>query len=158
MPLLFQDKQKSTSWYSDDLRLILGYINEHRAEEITRKRISKAVGISESAVSHIFTNIVGMSLPEYIKSIRVCDAAKLLCQTKYSVTQIAEISGFGSIRSFNRAFLEHFHLSPLEYRNKYKNCLLMLSRQFLHLLQMIEHKENPSGGFQSCAAIQASVF
>ena len=45
-------------------------------------------------------------------------AETLLRKTKYSVTEIAEMSGFGSIRSFNRAFSEHFHLSPTEYRNQ----------------------------------------
>lgn len=102
----------------DDLRLILTYINAHRTEEITRKRLSKAVGISESAVSNVFSDILKMSLPEYLNSIRIGDAAKLLRQTKYSVTQIAEMSGFGSIRSFNRAFLEHYHVSPSVYRNQ----------------------------------------
>lgn len=101
---------------SDDLRQILSYINEHCTEEISRSCLAKAVGISERAVSHIFSEMLKMSLPEYLRSIRLGDAAKLLQQTKLPVTEIAGLSGFGSIRSFNRAFLEHFHVSPSAYR------------------------------------------
>ncbi len=113
LPLSVPEKRDS-----DELRLILTYINAHRTEEITRKKLSKAVGISESTISRVFADTLKMSLPEYLNSIRIGDAAKLLRQTKHSVTQIAELSGFGSIRSFNRAFSEHFHMSPSAYRNQ----------------------------------------
>ena len=102
----------------DELRQMLAYIHEHRTEEITRKQLSKAVGISEGAISRMFSDVLKMSLPEYLNSVRLADAVTLLRQTKHSVTEIAELSGFGSIRSFNRAFSEHFHISPTEYRNQ----------------------------------------
>lgn len=101
---------------SDDLRKLLTYINMNRTENITRAALAKTVGISESAVSRLFSDVLKMSLPDYLKSIRLGDAAKLLRETRLSVTQIAELSGFGSIRSFNRAFLEQFHVSPSAYR------------------------------------------
>ena len=104
--------------HSDNLREILTYINTHRTEEISRKSIAKAVGISESTVSGVFANTLKMSLPEYLNSIRIGDAAKLLRETNLSVTEVVEISGFGSIRSFNRAFAEHFGVSPSAYRRK----------------------------------------
>jgi AraC-like DNA-binding protein len=103
---------------SDHLREILTYINAHSKEEISRKSLAKAVGISEGAVSDIFAGTLKMSLPEYLHSIRVGEAEKLLRETKLSVTEIAEVSGFGSIRSFNRAFSERFGVSPSGYRRK----------------------------------------
>ena len=101
---------------SDDLRELLTYINMNRTENITRAALAKLVGLSESAVSRLFSNVLKMSVPDYLKSIRLGDAAKLLRETKLSVTQIAEQTGIGSIRSFNRAFLEQFHTSPSVYR------------------------------------------
>lgn len=103
---------------TDNLRNILTYINAHRAEPITRKCLAKAVGISENTVSNLFANTLKMSLPEYLNSIRIGDAAKLLRETDLSVTEVAEASGFGSIRSFNRTFSERYGVSPSAYRRK----------------------------------------
>ena len=101
---------------TDDLRKLLIYLNNHRAENITRSSLAKVMGISESAVSRLFSDVLKMSLPDYLKSIRLRDAEKLLRETNLTVTQIVEQSGFGSIRSFNRAFSEQFHISPSAYR------------------------------------------
>ena len=57
-----------------------------------------------------------ISICEYIHSLRVEDAKVLLMQTNQSVTDIAEELGFGSIRTFNRVFLEKTGMSPREYR------------------------------------------
>lgn len=116
LPLLSLSLRKKQD--SDELRQILAYIHEHRTEEITRKQLSRAAGVSEGVISRMFSDTLKMSLPEYLNSVRLADAVTLLRQTKHSVTEIAELAGFGSIRSFNRAFSEHFHLSPTEYRNQ----------------------------------------
>ena len=115
MALLSLSERKKQD--ADELRKVLSYIDEHRTDEISRKQISRALGIGESVISRMFSETLKMSLPEYLNSVRIRDAARLLQQTNYSITEIAERSGFGSIRSFNRAFSECFHLSPSEYRN-----------------------------------------
>ena len=57
------------------------------------------------------------TIPQYINSLRMNDATRLLTQTDLPITQIASELGFGSIRNFNRVFLEHLGTSPKAYRS-----------------------------------------
>ena len=44
--------------------------------------------------------------------------AELITNTAMSLTEIAYESGFGSVRSFNRAFRGLYGITPGEYREK----------------------------------------
>ena len=105
----------------DGLKKILLYLNAHYKEPVSRQQIAKAVGYNESYVSHVFSNALNITIPEYINSLRIYDATKLLEQTELSVTQISSEIGFGSIRNFNRVFLRHTGVSPKEYRSTLLN-------------------------------------
>lgn len=103
---------------ADALRCALLYIHEHYTQPLTRKDIAKAVGYTESHLSHMFSDVLKTSLTGYITSLRIGDALQLLSGTDLSVSQIALSLGFGSIRSFNRAFQKDMGLSPSAYRQK----------------------------------------
>ncbi len=105
----------------DGLKKILLYLNARYKEPISRQQIAKAVGYNESYVSHIFSNALNTTIPEYINSLRIYDATKLLEQTELSITQIASELGFGSIRNFNRVFLRQTGVTPKEYRIRKEN-------------------------------------
>jgi len=100
------------------LRSILLYIHAHYREPINRREIARAIGYNESYISHVFSQVLHMSLAQYINTLRIDDAQNLLRHTKRSVTQIALELGFGSIRSFNRVFLQQTGMTPKEYRNR----------------------------------------
>lgn len=100
----------------DVLKRVLMYLNTHYTSPVSRQELAQALGYNESYISHVFAGTMKTTIPEYIGSLRVQDAARLLKQTDYSVTQIASELGFGSIRNFNRVFLKQTGLSPKEYR------------------------------------------
>lgn len=102
---------------ADVLQAVLRYLHDHYTQPITRKTIAKAVGCNESYLSHVFTDTFDLTLTDYIVSLRIGDALEMLTNTTQSVSQIALSLGFGSIRSFNRAFLARMHMSPSAYRN-----------------------------------------
>jgi AraC-like DNA-binding protein len=96
--------------------LALRYLAEHFSEPITRKDLAKALNYTESYLSHLFSQALGTTLTEYLTSLRINEACRLLDQSDTSVSHIALSLGFGSIRSFNRAFRRTTSLSPSEYR------------------------------------------
>lgn len=98
------------------VELLLHYISEHYREPLTRSDIARAVGYNESYVSHVFSQMLGTTLTDYITSLRLKDARALLTDTDMTVSQIALTLGFGSIRSFNRDFLKEFGRSPSRFR------------------------------------------
>ncbi len=101
---------------SSTVARILQYCNEHYREDIGIADIANALHISKSAVSHIFSGRLGISFSEHIHTLRLNDAVRLLKAGQYTVTEIAELSGFSTIRTFNRVFRDHYGMSPSAYR------------------------------------------
>lgn len=108
---------KDSHTESDDaLKKILRYLNDHYTGPVSRSDIARAVGYNESYVSHIFSDTLKTTIPDYINSMRINDASRLLAETDLPITRIASDLGFGSIRNFNRVFLKQKGVSPKEYR------------------------------------------
>ncbi len=100
------------------LQAVLQYINNNYMQPLTRNDIAKAIGYSESHISHIFTDAMGISLMDYIIKLRLDETKQLLRSTKLPVSQIAMSLGFSSIRSFNRFFLQKTGMTPTAYRKQ----------------------------------------
>ena len=97
---------------------ILLYCKTHYKEALTVERLSRELHISRSHISHLFNERFRISLPEYINSLRLADAVRLLDEGGYSVTEVAQRAGFQTIRTFNRAFLKRFGVSPRQFRQE----------------------------------------
>lgn len=95
---------------------IIKYCRENYMNNITLNDVSKALHISKSRISHIFSEKLHMSFRTFINVFRLNDAERLLKNRELSVTEIALQSGFESVRTFNRAFLKHFGQNPSKYR------------------------------------------
>ena len=59
-----------------------------------------------------------MGFNDYINSIRVSNACKYLTKSDRSVTEISDLVGFNTMRTFNRAFQKQMGMTPSEYRAK----------------------------------------
>lgn len=114
LPLLTLQDAPSAS--TNALQSILLYLNRHYTQPLTRQDLAAAVGYNESYISHLFSDTLRTTLTEYITSLRMDDALYLLSGTDLTVGQIADELGFGSVRSFNRVFLKHAHMTPSAYR------------------------------------------
>lgn len=101
---------------ADATQSLLLYINRHYTEPLTRQDIAKAIGYHESYISHIFSDVLHTTLTDYITTLRMDDARRLLSDTRLTVSQIALSLGFGSIRTFNRVFLQQTGITPTAYR------------------------------------------
>ena len=63
----------------------------------------------------MFRSAFGIGIGRYISTVRLKNALLLLEDKCSSVTEIALECGFGSIRTFYRAFEREFGCSPSEY-------------------------------------------
>ena len=108
-----EDKAQSVaSHFSSE---ILIYISEHFREELTLPILAKRFGYNPSYLSRNFKETFGISFCKYITMLRLREAILLLKNGDISVTECAFESGFGSTRSFYRAFQEEFGVTPKEY-------------------------------------------
>ena len=103
---------------SSNLQLILNYCSSNFKDDITLENVAEAVHISKFHISHLINSKLGMNFNNYLNSIRINHACDLLNESNKKIADISEETGFGSIRSFNRAFKSVMNMTPAEYRNK----------------------------------------
>jgi AraC-like DNA-binding protein len=65
--------------------------------------------------------VTGKTPMEYINSLRLEEAKRLLDDSNLTIETIAFECGFNTARTFYRQFREKYRISPTEYRNIAKN-------------------------------------
>lgn len=96
----------------------LDYVREHYNGKVTVKELSEIVHVCDDRVIRLFKEVTGRTPVEYIMSLRIECALKLLASTDMSIAEIAEESGFGSDTYMTRTFRQRLILTPGEYRRK----------------------------------------
>ncbi len=94
------------------------YIAEHFQEEITLTDVAAYAGVSPAYLSRTFKSSVGLSFSACLTCTRIDHAMNQLKYGNASVTDIALLSGFGTLRNFNRFFKRITGCTPSEYRKK----------------------------------------
>ena len=97
--------------------LVTDYIkNNLTADDLSQAAMAEMAGISRDYFSRIFRNVTGMNYNKWLNMIRLEKATELLANQEMTITEIAMLSGFQSISSFNRVFHAEKGMSPGEYR------------------------------------------
>lgn len=108
--------------YTDDVMRrmikITDYIkNNLTADDLSQSTMAQKVGISRDYFSRIFKTVTGMNYTKWLNMIRLERAMELLSHKTMTLTEIAMLSGFQSISSFNRVFHDEKGMAPGEYRD-----------------------------------------
>lgn len=98
---------------------VQSYISIHYTEPLTLSAIAKEFYISDHYLSRLFKKTTGLSVVEYINSIRLTAAKNLLENSPMLISRVGESVGFGTTTHFSRAFKESAGLSPQQYRKIY---------------------------------------
>ena len=77
--------------------------------------LTQDVGISRAQLHRKMKELTGISTSEFIRNIRLEQAARLLREQKVNVTQVAYTVGFSNLAHFSTIFRKHFGISPSEY-------------------------------------------
>ena len=107
--------------YTDDIMRRMISVTDHIKNNLTDDDLSqgtmaKMAGISKDYFSRIFKNVTGMNYSKWLNMIRLEKATELLATEDRTLTEIAMLSGFQSIPSFNRVFRSEKGMTPSEYR------------------------------------------
>ena len=101
---------------SGALRSIVSFCTRHFAEDLSLSVLEEKLHLNKYYISHLFSSRLGIRFNDYINSLRVLEACRYLLNTNYSVTEISEMVGFNTLRTFNRSFIKQLGVSPSEYR------------------------------------------
>ncbi|MDY6271344.1 MAG: AraC family transcriptional regulator [Prevotella sp.] len=96
--------------------------------DMSRTLLDSYVHIPKNKFAPLFRACSGKSFPDYINSLRLDYAAKLLVDyPKYKIEGIARDCGIPVTQTFYRLFLAKFGVTPKEYRNR--NCVTPSSHE-----------------------------
>lgn len=107
--------------YSPNNSIVQGavqYISENYAQELSLSMLARNFALSESHFSRQFKMFTGFGVNEYIATVRVKNAEKLLATTTLPVTEVAQNCGFNSSSYFAAVFKKVRGISPGEVRRK----------------------------------------
>lgn len=91
------------------------YIDQHLSEPITLSDLSQCAGYSPFHCTRIFKEHVGKSPFEYIRALRLTQAALRLRDEKVKVLDVALDFVFDTQEGFTRAFSREFGITPYKY-------------------------------------------
>lgn len=96
------------------------YVSRHYKAKIYLQDMADSMGLSSTYLSRLFSRETGMTLQDYINFFRVERAANLLIYSEESISYIAEYVNFPSQSYFGKMFRKYKHMTPKEYRDRYK--------------------------------------
>jgi AraC-like DNA-binding protein len=127
--IISYDKKEMRNYRDIDAQRISTFLAEHFSEsELSIVTMGKSLGLTQKKVAKVMNDVFKLSFKQYLTSIRIHEAKRLLQETDRLVIDIALEVGFNSISHFNRVFKTATNASPLEFRNesngKLKNNLV----------------------------------
>ncbi|MFP3125797.1 AraC family transcriptional regulator [Ectobacillus funiculus] len=96
---------------------IAAYVQLHYMNKLTLQTIADALNLSKSYVTHVFKEMTGFTVMEYVMGCRLTQVKYLLeMEPDQSLKDIAYTCGFESVSHFSRYFHEKVGVTAKEYR------------------------------------------
>jgi AraC-like DNA-binding protein len=86
------------------------------AAHVTLDELAEVAGLSKYHFLRQFSQVVGMTPGAYLRTLRLCHAARKLRTTELPILEVALSVGFADHPSFSRAFARHMGMTPSEYQ------------------------------------------
>lgn len=94
---------------------LIRYVDENYMHKLRLSDFAEREGFSMSYLSHFIKNTLNQSFQEYVNSVRVNCACKLMATGGKKLTEISLESGFSDYRYFSNAFKKQFGMTPEQY-------------------------------------------
>lgn len=104
---------------ADALSAVVGHLDAHYTEPLSRNDIAAGVAMSPSSVSRLVRRQLGTTLTEYLTTVRLATASRALTDTDRPIAEIAHACGFADLANFNRQFRHSRQMTPREYRSAF---------------------------------------
>jgi AraC-like DNA-binding protein len=97
---------------TERIEKVIAMLSKNLASPPPLEEIGRAVGCSAFHLSRTFSASMGMTIPQYLRQLRMERAAELLRSGKFNVTETAMEVGYSSLSHFSHAFHEAFGCCP----------------------------------------------
>ena len=107
--------------YDEELmERIMKVVNENLSDsDFNVEKMCDEVGVSRTQLHRKLKEMTGVPTSEFLRNIRLNEAARLIRERKINITQVSYMVGFANNSHFSTAFKKYFGMSPTEYAAKY---------------------------------------
>ncbi|MCT4798897.1 response regulator [Exiguobacterium profundum] len=102
----------------DPIAQIGTYIEQHFAEELSLQGMSERFYLSREYISRRFKQQYGVNLSEYVLTIRMNEAKRLLETSRQRIYEVAQAVGFSDDKYFRKVFKKQVGVTPNEFREQ----------------------------------------
>jgi AraC family transcriptional regulator len=138
--MLIVMKKSTEQLYVSRIMHVLVHIQKNLDREMALEELSKKAHFSQYHFHRIFRGLVGESLKEHIRRLRLERAASYLKYTEKPVIDIAFDAGYQTHEAFSRAFKLAFAVSPSEFRMN-NNSVTELGKAGVHYKDDVQEKD-----------------
>lgn len=104
----------------EKINKVYEYVFQNIQEGISLEDVSAVLNMAPSSFCRFFKKKTNLTFMEYVKSVRVGIAAKLLAETDKQITQICFESGYNNLANFNHYFKDSMGKTPSNYRKNFR--------------------------------------
>jgi|LAHS01.1.fsa_nt_gb ligand-binding sensor domain-containing protein/AraC-like DNA-binding protein len=98
---------------------VMQVISQHMEDnDLNVELLAEKTGISRTHLQRKLKEQTGLSAGEFIRNLRLEQAARLLQERKFNVSQVAYAVGFNNLAHFSTVFKKHFGMTPTEYMDQ----------------------------------------
>ncbi len=114
--------KKSDSLFKKQLAGVedaINYIEQHFREKLSLDDLCEVAGMSRRSFTYHFKYITNLTPLQYILSVRIQTAFKLIMERTMSFDEIAHITGLGNNSNLTRVFLKNLGVTPSFFVDDY---------------------------------------
>ena len=105
------------------MKKVMEAINEHLDDsDFNVEALADIIGMSRAQLHRRVKEATGITVGEFIRNLRLQQAARMLEKGDNTIQQVAWAVGFSNPTHFSAAFKRYFGVSPLEYMNKHRGA------------------------------------
>lgn len=97
------------------LQSTIRYIQENLHRPIRIPELAEVAGMSEKYFIRYFKQALGVTPGQYMFQLRMNRARDLVYTQRYSMQQVASLSGYPDAYSFSKAFKKHYKVPPSKF-------------------------------------------
>jgi transcriptional regulator GlxA family with amidase domain len=100
---------------------VLDFIHSNYAAPLGIDTLADVAALSPSGLHRLFRRHTNMSVTDYLMRLRIGEACAMLSGTARPVAHIADAVGYNSLANFNRQFKSMKHITPRDYRRRFRS-------------------------------------
>lgn len=127
-----QMKKTTENLYRERMLSVLLHIQSHLDSELDSDTLAEMTFFSPVHFHRIFKGMMGETVIEHIRRIRLERAAHRLAANAANVTTTAFDAGYETVESFSRAFKNNFGCPPSKYRKRHWDTLTERFPELVH--------------------------